>query len=325
MNYAQIAKEILQNEAKELLDSAQKCDEIAWDSIISEILESSESKGKLVVCGVGKSGHIGAKISATLSSTGTPSIFLHPTEALHGDLGVIQKNDIILAISYSGQSSEILEIFPHLKRLSKATITMSKSKDSALSKLGDYFLPIGISKEACPIDAAPMSSTTLTLAMGDALAGCLMKARNFSKLDFGNFHPGGSLGKRLFIKTSDIMQTTNLPIIDEKTPLKEALIIMSEKRLGSAIIAKNNELLAVLSDGDLRRAMMQENFTLDMPAITFATQNPKVCSNKDQLASESLKFLEDNKIQLLIIVDENRQILGVVHIHTLISLGIERS
>ncbi len=321
MNYAQIAQKILEQEAKELLDSAQKCDQIEWDCIINKILES---KGKLIVCGVGKSGHIGAKISATLSSTGTPSIFLHPTEAIHGDLGIIQKEDIILAISYSGQSSEILDVFPHLKRLSKATITMSKSKDSPLSKLGDYFLPIEISNEACPINTAPMSSTTLTLAMGDALAGCLMKARNFTKTDFGNFHPGGSLGKRLFIKISDIMQTSNLPIICEKTSLKDAIVTMSEKRLGSAIVAEQNKLVAVLSDGDLRRAMMCKNFDLNALAINFATKNPKVCQDKNLLASDGLKFLEDNKIQLLIVIDDTRQILGVVHIHTLISIGIER-
>lgn len=320
MDYSQIAKEILEQEAKELLDSAKKCSTIQWDKIITAILES---KGKLIVCGVGKSGHIGAKIAATLASTGTPSFFLHPTEALHGDLGMIQKEDIVLAISYSGESSEILEIFPHLKRLSKATITMSKSIDSPLSRLGDYFLPIAISKEACPIQTAPMSSTTLTLAMGDALAGCLMKARGFSKKDFGNLHPGGSLGKRLFIKISDIMQKTNLPIITPETPLKDAIVIMSEKRLGNAIIAKDNTLVAVLSDGDLRRAMMRDDFDVNAPALHFATHNPKVCTNKDQLASQTLDFIEQNKIQLLVIVDENNKILGAVHIHTLISIGIK--
>ncbi len=320
MDYAKIAQEVLEQEAKEILESAKQCSYIQWGEIISLILES---KGKLIVCGVGKSGHIGNKISATLSSTGTPSVFLHPTEALHGDLGMIQHEDIVLAISYSGESSEILEITPHLKRLSKALITMSKDKDSPLSKLGDYFLPIKISKEACPIDSAPMSSTTLTLAIGDALAACLMKARGFSKTDFGNFHPGGSLGKRLFVKVADLMQVDNLPLISPHTPLKEAIITMSECRLGNALIVDNDKLIAILSDGDLRRAMMSKDFDINTPAIIYATKNPKTCKDKNMLASEALHFIEDNKIQLLIITDTHDKILGVLHIHTLISTGIK--
>lgn len=317
------ARNILELESKALLESSKNLDSIEFEKIINAILESSKLGGKLIVCGVGKSGHIGAKISATLSSTGTPSFFLHPTEAMHGDLGAIGKNDLILAISYSGESSEILAIMPHLKRLSSGVITMSKDKNSPLSKLGDFFLKIDIDKEACPIGCAPMSSTTLTLALGDALAGALMKARNFNKLDFGNFHPGGSLGKRLFVKIEDLMQKENLPLINEKTTLREAIVEMSEKRLGNALIVKDNKVLAILSDGDLRRALMMKDFNLDDLAINYATLNPKVCDNKEALASEILAFIEENKIQLLAIVDKDKNLLGVVHIHTLISAGIK--
>ena len=323
LDFAKIAAETLEKEAQELLDSAKKMTQINWQEIIKAILESSSNGGKLIVCGVGKSGHIGKKIAATLASTSTPSFFLHPTEALHGDLGMVGARDIMLVISYSGESAEVLEIMPHLKRLSRAIITMSKSSASPLSQMGDYFLPIAIGKEACPINAAPMSSTTLTLAMGDALAACLMKAREFDKMDFGSFHPGGSLGKRLFIKVSDIMQKENLPIIDERTPLKSAIITMSEKRLGSALITKNDKLVAILSDGDLRRAMMRDDFDLNAPAIEFATRAPKVWRDESKLASQALDFIEENKIQLLIVVDNDDKILGVLHLHTLIHIGIK--
>ena len=308
--YIQIAREILLLEAKELQNTAQKCAHITWTPIVESIIKATDKGGKLIVCGVGKSGHIGSKIAATLASTGTPSFFLHPTEALHGDLGMIGKNDIILAI------------MPHLKRLASSIITMSKAPDSALSKLGDYFLPIAIEQEACPIQAAPMSSTTLTLAIGDALAACLIQARNFSKYDFGALHPGGSLGKELFVKITDLMQRDNLPIISPQTPLKDAIIIMTQKRLGSALIAEDNTLIAVLSDGDLRRAMMRSDFDINANAITYATQNPKTCQNPNLLAKEALKIIEANKIQLLVITDSKKQILGVLHIHTLLSEGI---
>lgn len=320
--YAQIAREVLLLEAKELQNTAQKCAQIAWDSIIESIIKATNKGGKLIICGVGKSGHIGSKITATLASTGTPSFFLHPTEALHGDLGMIGANDIILAISYSGESSEILAIMPHFKRLASGIITMSKAPDSALSRLGDYFLPIAIEQEACPIQAAPMSSTTLTLAMGDALAACLIQARNFSKYDFGALHPGGSLGKELFVKIADLMQRDNLPIISPQTPLKDAIITMTQKRLGSALIAEDNTLIAVLSDGDLRRAMMRDDFDINASAITYATPNPKTCQNPNLLAKEALKIIEANKIQLLVITDDKKWILGVLHIHTLLSEGI---
>ena len=327
LDFNQIASNVLKDEAKSLLDSATSLPQVlpntALKNIISLILDSTSQGGKLIIIGVGKSGHIGGKIAATLASTGTPSFFLHPTEALHGDLGMVSQNDIVLAISYSGTSSEVLAIIPHLKERAKAIITMSKAKDSALSQYSEHFLPIFVEREACPIDSAPMSSTTLTLAMGDALAACLMHARGFGKQDFGSLHPGGALGRKLFVKIADIMQKDNLPIITQDTSLKEAIIEMSQKRLGNAIIVENElKPIAILSDGDLRRAMMSKDFCLDSPALRYASKSPKTCNDENLLASQALEIIEKSKIQLLIITDKNNSLKGVLHIHALLDAGI---
>lgn len=318
MNIKDIAKEVLEIEAKELLDSISKLD----NKVLSDIVEILLNR-RLVVIGVGKSGLIGAKIAATLSSTGTPSIFIHPTEAMHGDLGIIQKDDVVLVISYSGESEEVSNLMPHLKRLCYKIITMTKSSNSSISKMGDYFLDISVSKEACPLNVAPTSSTTLTLALGDALAVCLMKKRGFSKNDFASFHPGGSLGKRLFVKIKDLMQVQNLPIISKDTSLREAIVVMSKGKLGSVLIAESNKILAMLSDGDLRRAMMRDDFSLDRKALDFASLNPKVCNDENTLAYDVLKFIEESKIQALVITDKDSNIRGVIHIHKLIEAGIK--
>ncbi|PAF52431.1 KpsF/GutQ family sugar-phosphate isomerase [Helicobacter sp. 13S00477-4] len=315
-----IVKEVLQKEAKELLRAASSPISLDWDRIVSMIVQA---KGKLIVSGVGKSGLVGAKIAATLASTGTPSFFLHPTEALHGDLGMVSKDDIILAISYSGESEELLAVLPHLKRLSGGIITMTKDSHSSISKIGDCFISIDVDSEACPLNLVPTSSTTLTLALGDALAVCLMKKRNFRENEFASFHPGGSLGKRLFVKVKDLMQTQNLPLVGPEICLKEAIVKMSESRLGNAIIAQDNKLIGILSDGDLRRAMMKEDFSLNDPIMLYACDNPKYCHNPDLLAVDSLRFIEENKIQLLVITDENKNIQGAIHLHTLISTGIK--
>ncbi|RDU54807.1 KpsF/GutQ family sugar-phosphate isomerase [Helicobacter sp. MIT 00-7814] len=320
MDFLKIAKEVLEIESSALLDSMKRLDSSELEKIVKLI---ANAKGKLIVVGVGKSGHIGAKISATLSSTGTPSAFLHPTEAMHGDLGMIQKDDVILAISYSGESQELLDVIPHIKRFGNPIITMSKDKNSSLSKMGDFFLNIFVEKEACPLNTAPTSSTTLTLALGDVLAVCLMHYRDFKHNDFASFHPGGSLGKRLFVKIRDLMQTQNLPIIEWDTPLKESIVVMTQARLGNALITKNGKLVAVLSDGDLRRALLKEDFNLEENVLKYATKSPKTCKNADMLAFDALKFIEENKIQILVITDEQDKIQGVIHLHTLISAGIK--
>ena len=319
MNFKQIAQEVLQIEADELIRASNRIN----DEISNAVKIISKSTGKLIVTGVGKSGLVGAKIAATLASTGTSSFFLHPTEAMHGDLGMISGGDVVLAISYSGESAELIQILPHLKRFNIPLIAMANNIDSTLASYSDVFLDISISKEACPLDTAPTSSTTLTMAIGDALAVCLMKNANFTKSDFASFHPGGSLGKKLFIKVDDLMQKENLPTVQINTTLKEAVIVMSTGRLGNAIILDNQKVIGLLSDGDLRRYMMNDDFSLDTKVQDIATLNPKYIQDKDILASDALKIIEDNKIQLLLILNKDKTLYGVLHIHKLVEAGIK--
>ena len=320
MDFKQIVKDLLLIEAKELEKAANN---VAFD-IDKAIDLIMASKGKLIITGVGKSGLVGAKIAATLASTGTSSFFLHPTEAMHGDLGMIGKNDIVLGISYSGESDELVQILPHLKRFNIPLIAMARNPESTLAKYADVFINIKVDKEGCPLDAAPMSSTTLTMAMGDALAVCLMRKRDFKKEDFASFHPGGSLGKQLFVKVDDLLRKENLPVVSRETKLKDAILVMSEGRLGSVIITdKDDKVIALLSDGDLRRALMNDNFSMDCKVEDIATMNPKRLKNKELLASDALQVIEDYKIQLLIVTDENDKLIGVLHIHDLIEAGIK--
>lgn len=320
MNFKQIVKDVLLTESKELEKAAANISfdiEKAIDLIIN-------SKGKLIITGVGKSGLVGTKIAATLASTGTSSFFLHPTEAMHGDLGMVGKEDIVLGISYSGESDELVQILPHLKRFNIPLIAMARNPESTLAKYADIFININVEKEGCPLDAAPMSSTTLTMAMGDALAVCLMKKRDFKKEDFASFHPGGSLGKKLFVKVDDLLRKENLPVVSRETKLKDAILVMSEGRLGSVIIEdENKKVIALLSDGDLRRALMNDDFSMDCKVEDIATKNPKRLKNKELLASDALQVIEDYKIQLLIVTDENDKLVGVLHIHDLIEAGIK--
>jgi arabinose-5-phosphate isomerase len=320
MDFKQIVKDLLLIEAKELEKAANN---VAFD-IDKAIDLIMTSKGKLIITGVGKSGLVGAKIAATLASTGTSSFFLHPTEAMHGDLGMIGENDIVLGISYSGESDELVQILPHLKRFNIPLIAMARNPESTLAKYADVFINIKVDKEGCPLDAAPMSSTTLTMAMGDALAVCLMRKRDFKKEDFASFHPGGSLGKQLFVKVDDLLRKENLPVVSRETKLKDAILVMSEGRLGSVIIEdENKKVIALLSDGDLRRALMNDNFSMDCKVEDIATMNPKRLKNKELLASDALQVIEDYKIQLLIVTDENDKLIGVLHIHDLIEAGIK--
>ena len=319
MDFKAIAKEVLETEANELLRASKLLD----DEIEKVVDIIFNTKGKLIVTGVGKSGLVASKIAATFASTGTSSFFLHPTEAMHGDLGMIGKDDTVLAISFSGESEELVRILPHIKRFNIPLIAMARSKSSTLGRYADAFISIDITKEACPLGVAPTSSTTLTLALGDALAVCMMKKRGFEKKDFASFHPGGSLGKQLFVKLKDIMQTKNLPLIGKDTSLKDAIVIMSEGRLGNVLVEKQGRLIGVLSDGDLRRAMLKNNFSLENRAYEYATKDPKYIDNEEMLASDAIKMIEENKMQLLVITDNKKYIKGVVHLHTLVEMGIK--
>jgi arabinose-5-phosphate isomerase len=322
MNYKKIVQEVLQTEADELNSSANSIDEKEIQKAI-ELIYST--KGKLIITGVGKSGLVGAKMAATLASTGSSSFFIHPTEAMHGDLGMLSGSDTILAISFSGESIELITILPHIKRFNIPLIAMTSSSTSTLAKYSDAFISIDIKKEACPLGIAPTSSTTLTMALGDALAIALMKKRGFKREDFASFHPGGSLGKQLFVKLHDIMRKSNLPIVDEDISLRVAIAKMSEGRLGTLLFTKNGKLSAILSDGDLRRAMLEDSFSLENQAIIYANKVPQYIDNPSILASDALKLIEDNKMQLLIITDSNKRIQGVIHIHDLIEMGIKGS
>ena len=313
-----IAANVLKTEANELTRNAEILDGEFEKAV--EILY--QTKGKVVVTGVGKSGHVGAKIAATLASTGTPSFFMHPTEAMHGDLGMIGKDDTLLAISFSGESEELTKILPHVQRFGVPIVAMARDKFSTLGKFSDAFVKLDVSKEACPLDAAPTSSTTLTLALGDALAVCLMEKRGFKKEDFANFHPGGSLGKRLFLKVKDVMRSENLPIVRWNASLKQAIDTMTHGKLGTVLIVDKDDVLdAILSDGDLRRALMREDFDLNDAAIKYATLKPKELNNKEMLAIDALALIERYKIQLLAVV-ENGVPVGVLHIHDLANLGL---
>lgn len=313
-----IAANVLKTEANELTRNAEILD-VEFEKAVEVLYKT---KGKVVVTGVGKSGHVGAKIAATLASTGTPSFFMHPTEAMHGDLGMIGKDDTLLAISFSGESEELTKILPHVQRFGVPIVAMAKDKFSTLGKFSDAFVKLDVSKEACPLDAAPTSSTTLTLALGDALAVCLMEKRGFKKEDFANFHPGGSLGKRLFLKVKDVMRSENLPIVRWNASLKQAIDTMTHGKLGTVLIVdKDGVLDAILSDGDLRRALMREDFDLNDAAIKYATLKPKELNDKEMLAIDALALIERYKIQLLAVV-ENGVPVGVLHIHDLANLGL---
>jgi arabinose-5-phosphate isomerase len=318
-DYIAIACKTLEIEAQTLRD--------AMKTIGNEIPKCVEiilaCRGKLIITGVGKSGLIGAKMAATFASTGTPSFFLHPTEALHGDLGMIDGDDVVIAISYSGESPELSAILPHIKRFDIPLIGMTRNSASTLGRYSDEVININVAVEACPLNIAPTSSTTLTLAMGDALAVCLMEARGFKKEDFASFHPGGALGKKLFVKVSDLMRTENLPIVSENTPLKEAILVLSEGRLGTVMLTNNEgKLSGLLSDGDIRRALLGKDFSLETSAFEYATKNPMVINDGSMLASDALVLIENKKIQLLVVTNSEGIIQGALHLHTLVEAGI---
>ncbi len=320
MDLLEIARETFRIEAEALLSASEKLDQSLLDAV--KYIEST--KGKLIVTGIGKSGLVGAKMAATFASTGTPSFFLHPTEALHGDLGMIGSDDTVLAISYSGESEELVKILPHIKRFDIPLIGVTADADSTLGRYADVVLSIKIDKEACPLGVAPTTSTTLTMAVGDALAVVLMKKRGFKAEDFASFHPGGTLGKKLFVKIKDLMRREKLPIIHRDKKLEDAVIVMSEGKLGTVLLVDDDEkLTAVLSDGDLRRALMRQDFDLSKPALNYASQNPKSYSNMELLASEALELIEANRIQLLVITDKEHKISGILHIHDLVAAGIK--
>jgi arabinose-5-phosphate isomerase len=313
MNILNIAKEVFEIESREIQNLSNSLND-DFENAINEILNSS---GKVVVCGMGKSGIIGKKISATLSSTGTPSFFLHPAEAYHGDLGVVEKNDVILLISNSGETDEVLKLIPFFKSNKNKTISMSGNQNSTLAKNTDYHLNIGVEKEACPLQLAPTSSTTATLVMGDALAVTLMKMRDFKDVDFAKFHPGGSLGKRLLSKVSDVMKKENLPICEKSTSSKEIIHQISFGKVGSVVVLDNEKIVGVITDGDIRRAMeMKEETFFSLTAENLMSKNPKTVS-KNQNLEEASEIMNKYKINSLLVLDEKEKFVGIVQMYDL--------
>ena len=280
-------------------------------------------KGRVIVTGMGKSGHIANKIAATLASTGTPAFFVHPGEASHGDLGMITKDDVVLAISNSGNTAEIITILPLIKRMGTPLISMTGNPDSVLSKQADIRLDISIKAEACPLGLAPTTSTTVSLVMGDALAVALLEAKGFSEEDFAFSHPGGSLGKKLLLKVSDLMHSgKHIPKVYTDTPLSEGLLEITHKGLGlTAVVSDKNQLEGLFTDGDLRRAFENNVNVTSTPMSEVMTKNCKTIS-PDALAAEALNLMEVNKITGLLVVNDENTLAGVLHMHDLLRAGV---
>lgn len=320
MNYQTIARQTLAIEEKALQILAQQIDE-RFDRAC-EILFNCQ--GRVVVTGMGKSGHIGRKMAATFASTGTPSFFMHPGEAGHGDLGMLVKGDVLIAISNSGKSDEIMMLMPLIKRLGVPLITISRDGKGPMPQNADVALTLGESEEACPLGLAPTSSTTATLALGDALAVALLDARGFTADDFARSHPAGALGKRLLLHVENLMHTgDSLPKVKPSTPLNEVLYEMSAKRLGlTTVVDDHDVLLGIFTDGDLRRLIeRQHGLSVDMPVQDVMTQNPYTIQ-KHLRAVEALEQLRDKKINQFIVVDEQRKVIGVISMHDLIQAGV---
>ncbi|MFN4971988.1 MAG: SIS domain-containing protein [Bacteroidota bacterium] len=310
-DYRKYAKEVFEIEAKAVSDLAQSLT-TDFNKAVDAILKSA---GRLVVCGVGKSGIIGRKIAATLASTGTPSLFIHPTEAFHGDLGMITKDDICLAISYSGETEELLKIIPFIKHNNIILIGMSGNPNSTLAANSQFHLNVAVYKEACPLELAPTSSTTATLAMGDALAVALMKARKFKPADFAQYHPGGSLGRRLLTTVEHAMVKTNLPVVKGNDSIKQVINTMSSGRLGLAVVLDKNKIAGIITDGDLRRAMdkhAEKLFALKAAAIM--TQNPRTI-NKTMMMAEAEELMTKHKITSLLVADKGK-LIGIAQIYS---------
>lgn len=269
-------------------------------------------KGKIIVTGVGKSGNIGAKIAATLSSTGTPAFFVNPLDVYHGDLGVMTKDDVVLALSNSGQTDELLRFIPMVLHMDIPIIGMSANPKSLLAKYSTAHIKVWVEKEACPLNLAPTSSTTAALVMGDALAIALMQVRNFKPRDFAQFHPGGELGKRLLTTAQDVMRSEELPIVPKEMHLGQAIILVSKGKLGLGVSIENDQVIGLITDGDIRRAMekWQAEF-FDHTVSDIMTRNPKMVLPSTKIADVQ-KIMQDNKVHTVLVCDENKKLLGVV-------------
>ncbi|HEG1668130.1 TPA: KpsF/GutQ family sugar-phosphate isomerase [Campylobacter lari] len=312
MDAIKIAKEVFEIESKTILDLCDNLDE-NFSKTIDLILSI---KGRCVVSGMGKSGHIGAKIAATLASTGTPSFFMHPGEALHGDLGMLTSEDVLLAISNSGETEEVLKLIPVIKKRKIPLIVMAGNQNSTLAKQADIFINIAVKKEACPLQLAPTSSTTATLAMGDAIAVALMRARNFRPDDFALFHPGGSLGRKLLTRVGDLMVSSNLPIVSPESEFNELVDVMTSGKLGLCIVLENEKLVGIITDGDLRRVLRANGKPrFDFKAKEIMSDSPKTIE-ASAMASEAEELMLKHKIKE-IVVTQDEKIVGIIQLYAI--------
>lgn len=291
------------------------------DNFINTVTEIYNSKGRVIVTGIGKSAIIASKIVATLNSTGTPAIFMHAADAIHGDLGIIQPDDIIICLSKSGNTPEIKVLVPLIRNLGNRLVAIVSNTDSYLAQKADYVLRATVEREACPNNLAPTSSTTAQLVIGDALAVCLLKLRGFTPADFARFHPGGSLGKKLYMRVSDIFTENNVPRVHPNDPIPSVIIEISSKRLGAtAVIDDNSRVVGIITDGDLRR-MLQKNLNIDgLTAKDIMSTTPKIIA-PDELAINAFHMMEQHKITQLLVIDKGSY-LGIIHIHDILREGI---
>ncbi len=308
------AKKVIEEEIegiKRLRDSLDESFLKAVDLIL-------HCEGKVLVTGIGKSGHIARKIASTLSSTGTPAHFLHPSEALHGDLGVIDRGDVVIAISNSGESAEVVQILPYIKMLGNPLIAITNRKNSTLAKYSDVHLYLNVEKEACPLQLAPTTSSTATLVLGDALAMTLLELRGFTEKDFALRHPGGSLGRRLKLVRDLYHSGEEMPVVKEDTPMTEVILEISSKGFGAtAVVDRQDRLTGIITDGDLRRFVKRGGDLNKSVAKDAMTPNPKT-AREDELALEALRRMEEHKITVLIVVDEEKRPVGLIHLHDIL-------
>ena len=311
-----IANDVISTEMEAINQLNNRLDDNFAQAI--ELILSSE--GRLIVAGVGKSANIAQKMVATFNSTGQPSVFIHAFDAMHGDLGNIQRNDIVILISKSGNTEEIKMLVPLVKKLGNKIISICGNKDSYLAKESDLFVDSTVDREACPNNLAPTSSTTAQLVLGDAIAVCLLNLRNFSDSDFARFHPGGTLGKRLLLKVSDIISEQSKAMVSPNDTISTVIMEISNKRLGSTAVIEDERLIGVITDGDLRRMLENNSDISSLKASDIMCTNPKIISS-DKLASYALSVLEKNNINQLVVIDDDEYI-GIIHIHDILKEGI---
>lgn len=313
----EIAKNTISLEAESVASLANNIND-DFVKIVNLIHKSNE---RVIITGIGKSGVIAMKIVATMNSTGTPAVFMHAAEAIHGDLGIIQENDLVICISKSGNSKEIKELVPHINRRGNTLIGMTGEKDSFLAKKSNYLLLTPVKKEACPNDLAPTTSTTVQLAMGDALAMCLLDLNDFKANDFAQFHPGGALGKKLHLTVGELLTDNTKPAVRIDTRMKDVIFEISEKRVGAAVVLDGNKIMGMITDGDIRRILEKHDDIGQLTAEDLMSKSP-ISVNKELLAVKAFELMTNNKISQIIVIDDNKSYEGIVHILDFIKEGL---